>query len=191
VEIPDVVKHRILPIMRKAREQHSDYFEMSFIWINVRSDLFLRQVDVECCVWEDTSKKQANQRSRLSVRDVVPWSTVGGGRIDVSLLATKLLEKSDRKGVAENTLMGLLEVKKSIQSHEYKIFVSQTVCYMASPLSFSRWGMLKKDGTLVALLISPTILYPSLPPNFIQASGCRHGAAGGGYIKKSKIQRTH
>jgi hypothetical protein len=30
-----IVKHRILPIMRKARVQHLDCFEMSFIWINV------------------------------------------------------------------------------------------------------------------------------------------------------------
>ena len=124
---------------------------MIFIWT---------QVDLGCCAWEGTSEKKENQRARLSVKEVVPWSTVGGGRIDVSLMASELLKKPDQKGPANIALMGMFEVKKLIQSDDQcQKYVSEAVCYMISALAFSRWGMLGKLDPLVALLISPTKLY--------------------------------
>jgi serine/threonine protein kinase len=85
------------------------------------------------------------------------WSTVGGGRIDVSLMASKLLKNPLRND--DVVLLAMLEVKKSITSSNQRRYIAQTVCYMASALAFSRWGMLKKPEPLVALLISPTSLW--------------------------------
>jgi hypothetical protein len=73
------------------------------------------QIDIGCCAWDGTSEKKADQKSILSVQEVVPPCTVGGGKIDVSLMGSKLLEKGDRKGVvSNNVLLRMLEVKKII-----------------------------------------------------------------------------
>ena len=156
-----IVEYRVLPIMNKA--QVYSFHCMKRVMDFRQSHLGLSpltQIDKECCVWEG-SVADSNIRSRLSVNEVLPWSTVGGGRIDVSLMASALVKKPFPKGVIpKNVLMGMFEVQKQLMSTEsYEKAVSQTICYMCSALAFSRWGMLRNPAPLVALLLTPTCIY--------------------------------
>ena len=49
----------------------------------------------------DKGEIEGSQRSWLSVSEIVPWSTLGGGRINVSFMASKLLKNSKTKGLTQ------------------------------------------------------------------------------------------
>jgi hypothetical protein len=63
--------------------------------------------------------------------------------------------------VVENTfLLGMLEVKNVITSEDdFDECAQQTICYMASALAYSRWGVMRKGGPLVALLVATNCVY--------------------------------
>jgi hypothetical protein len=62
--------------------------------------------------------------------------------------------------VVENTfLLGMLELKNVITSDNFDEYAQQIICYMASALAYSRWGVMRKGGQLVALLVASNCVY--------------------------------
>jgi hypothetical protein len=81
--------------------------------------------------------------------------------LDVSLMANILPIDSQGKVVEQNTfLLGMLELKNVITSDDdFDECAQQTICYMASALAYSRWGVMRKGGPLVALLVATNCVY--------------------------------